>query len=273
MNQIKIPKYNEIYKVEEAFPLFQTLVGSRAYGMSRDESDYDYRAAHVFKPDYYITVDKKQNPTIEVKYEPIDAVSHELGHFLYLMKHSVHNVYEMIYSPYFEWYASEELKKEFTALYEKCFNPYLACLSYIGAMASAISGLAKAFEETNAEKAVKCFFLHHRLLASYTYVLRNKDDKKFPPLNISELHSLLGDDIPTLPSFEALHQAAKHSPTDVIGVLCEHIDDLKKEIETSIKDHKPVLIAKANESELVSNDELNNFYRKAVYELSKKESN
>lgn len=268
MNKIVIPEYTDIYKTEDTFPLFQTLVGSRAYGMSKSDSDYDYRAVHVFKPELYITVNKKHKATIEIKQDDIDAVSHELGPFLYLMKHSVHNVYEMIYSPYFKWYGSDELKKEFTALYEKCFNPYLACLSYIGAMASAISGLAKAFEETNAEKAVKCFFLHHRLLASYTYVLRNKDDKKFPPLNIEELHKLLGDEVPSLPSMEALYQAAEHSPKDVIGVLCEHIEDLKKEIETSIKEHKPILIAKANESELVSNEELDNFYRKAVYEIS-----
>lgn len=270
MNKIVIPEFKNTYKVANIKPLFQTLIGSHAHGLEHSSSDIDYRAVHVYNKDLYISINLDDIKTsIEVQEDKVDAVSYELGAFLNILNKGAHNAYEMVYSPYFEFYGSDELKKEFEDVCKACLNPYKLCISYIGAMASAISGLAKAFETMNAKKAIKCFFMHHRFLASYYYTLKHKDDNLFPPLLITELHKALSEDNPPpLPDINDLFEEASKEPEQVISLLCGNIDDLKDQIENIIKTQRPILINKIEETHKDNTELLNNFYRKAVYELS-----
>lgn len=269
MNKIVIPKFKDTYKVANIKPLFQTLIGSYVHGLEHTSSDIDYRAVHVYDKELYISVNNYIKTSIEVQEDKVDAISYELGAFLNILNKGAHNAYEMVYSPYFEFYGSDKLKEEFETVCKTCFNPYKLCVSYIGAMASAVSGLAKAFETMNAKKAIKCFFMHNRFLASYYYTLKYRDDNLFPPLLLEDLHKTLAEDNPpTLPNINDLIEEASKEPEKVIGLLCETIDDLKDQIENIIKTQRPILINKIEETHKDNTELLNNFYRKAVYELS-----
>ena len=269
MNKIVIPKFKDTYKVANIKPLFQTLIGSHVHGLEHPSSDIDYRAVHTYDKELYISVNKDIKTSVEVQEDNVDAVSYELGTFLNLLDKGAHNAYEMVYSSYFEFYGSDELKEEFEIVCKTCFNPYKLCVSYIGAMASAVGGLAKAFETMNAKKAIKCFFMHNRFLASYYYTLKYKDDNLFPPLLITELHKALSEDNPPqLPDINDLFEAASKEPEKVISLLCENVDDLKNQMENIIKTQRTILVHKIEETHKDNTELLNNFYRKAVYELS-----
>lgn len=269
MKKIQIPNFHDIYKDSKAIPLLQTVVGSYMTGLFDEDSDYDYRAVHVYNKDNYISVRSEIQSVLESKNGKIDGVSSELGAFLANIDKNSYNAYEIVNSHYTEFYGSDELKKEFENICKSCFNPYKLSNSYIGAMASAVAGLNKAFSTKDARKAIKCFFMHHRLLASYYYTLKNREDKLFPPTILSELHEKLGAEAPSaLPDISIMYTESKKDPDKIISILCEGLDELNAQMDNVIKMQKPILLEKIEKTKKDNSELLNNFYRKAVYELS-----
>lgn len=269
MKKIQIPNFYDIYKDSKATPLLQTVVGSYMTGLFDEDSDYDYRAVHVYNKDNYISVRSEIQSVLECKDGKLDGVSSELGAFLGNIDKNSYNAYEIVNSQYTEFYGSNGLKKEFENVCKNCFNPYKLCNSYIGAMASAVAGLNKAFNSKDARKAIKCFFLHHRMLASYYYTLKNREDKLFPTTILAELHKKLGASAPSaLPDINTMYAESKKDPDEAIKILCEGLDVINAQMDNAIKNHKPILLEKIEETKKDNTELLNNFYRKAVYEFS-----
>ena len=72
------------------------LLGSRAYGMAREDSDYDLRAIYQAPPRQLLTLDRPQD-TID-RTEP-DATMWELNHFARLAANANPNILELLWAP------------------------------------------------------------------------------------------------------------------------------------------------------------------------------
>ncbi|KKN86868.1 hypothetical protein LCGC14_0264300 [marine sediment metagenome] len=86
--------------MSERIEILKVLVGSRANGLSREDSDYDYRAVYVTPTSELLSLGTgkyKASAWVEGKNE--DNTSYELGHFLHLATKSNANILEMFVAP------------------------------------------------------------------------------------------------------------------------------------------------------------------------------
>jgi predicted nucleotidyltransferase len=97
--------------------LFKVLVGSRAHGLSTEESDYDYRGVHLVQTSEFLVL----GPAVELSH-PLEGAreadtSYELGHFLGMAAKCNPSALEVFRAPVVE---DTELGRSLRALF-----PYL----------------------------------------------------------------------------------------------------------------------------------------------------
>ncbi len=86
--------------MSERIEILKVLVGSRANGLSREDSDYDYRAVYVTPTSELLSLGTgKYKASAWVEGENEDNTSYELGHFLHLATKSNVNILEMFVAP------------------------------------------------------------------------------------------------------------------------------------------------------------------------------
>ena len=74
------------------------LTGSRAYGMEREDSDWDYRTITVPKTDEYLRI--RNNPSVQVaKDETLDLVHYDLRRFVELALKLNPTILELLWRP------------------------------------------------------------------------------------------------------------------------------------------------------------------------------
>lgn len=78
------------------------LVGSRAYGLDNEESDYDYRGIYVGFTAHVLSVTRKPKPVLTSNV-PNDCVVYEVEKFLSLAFANNPNILEMLFLPEFQY--------------------------------------------------------------------------------------------------------------------------------------------------------------------------
>jgi len=79
----------------------KTLVGSRAHGIEREDSDFDYRGVFVVPTNELLSIGAKIKNTSWIEGQT-DNTSWEIGHFLEMAIHSNPNVLEVFFAPVVE---------------------------------------------------------------------------------------------------------------------------------------------------------------------------
>jgi uncharacterized protein len=85
--------------------ILKVIVGSRAHGLAREDSDYDYRAVFVHPTSRLLSLGAKPNDTAWIEGTPqteggkIDDTAWEIGHFLNLATRSNPTILETFVAP------------------------------------------------------------------------------------------------------------------------------------------------------------------------------
>jgi len=118
----------------EIVPLYACESGSRAWGFSSKDSDYDVRWVYRHNTDWYLSLSKRDT-TIENKLEfnglEVDAVGWDLGKFLALAKNGNAMPFEWYWSA--PWYYSDpEFELAMKGNFEQYFSPLQMAYHYRG---------------------------------------------------------------------------------------------------------------------------------------------
>lgn len=99
MTELILQKLREIEKQENVRILYAAESGSRAYGLSHAQSDYDVRFIYVHPRDYYLKLEKTRD-VIELPInDMLDINGWDLKKYLQLLHDANPNVFEWIASP------------------------------------------------------------------------------------------------------------------------------------------------------------------------------
>lgn len=108
---------------KENLIIFETISGSRAYGLSTPESDTDIKGVFVLPKSKYYGLDYIE----QVNDENNDVVFYELGRFMELLSFNNPNIIELLYSPkdciLYKHSLIEQIKTE-KILSKKCRNTF-----------------------------------------------------------------------------------------------------------------------------------------------------
>ncbi len=89
---------NQSDKNESDTTILKVLVGSRAHGLAREDSDYDYRGVFVRPTTDILAVDAKPHDTNWLEGRK-DNTSYEIGHFLHLALQCNPSAMELLVAP------------------------------------------------------------------------------------------------------------------------------------------------------------------------------
>lgn len=251
--------------------LFKTVIGSRAYGTHRPDSDWDIRFVYTFKPEDYITVKTLQD---NVQYEDEDIVGMELGKFFNIILKSGSNALEMINSPYFEYYGND--KEEFINTCMSYYDPFITAKSLAGQHNSATKKVEYSLVNKDIKKVLKYSIVRVRLLVSMFYMLSNAGKRAYPPVVLNKLLEKLGEEKITEDVQALVRQSTSELTEDESKKLLDYywnqLDQMRYESDTLTQ----TAIAAANKAEAKLNKiitPLNKLYKKLVYELEEKNGN
>jgi predicted nucleotidyltransferase len=79
--------------------ILKTLVGSRAHGLHKPDSDYDYRGVYVIPTSELVSLGYKEKAVSWIEGEREDQTAYEVHHFLNLATHSNPSILEVMVSP------------------------------------------------------------------------------------------------------------------------------------------------------------------------------
>ena len=79
--------------------ILKTLVGSRAHGLHKPESDFDFRGVYVVPTSEILSLGYKEKGVSWVEGEKEDQTAYEVHHFLNLAVHSNPSILEVLASP------------------------------------------------------------------------------------------------------------------------------------------------------------------------------
>lgn len=108
---------------------FKALIGSRAYGIHREDSDYDWRGFFITPTREILSLNYKPK-VIETLNGEKDDTFYEIGHFIHLCMKANPNVLEILFSPIVE--TETEVASELKSLKSHLFSPLTAFKSFSG---------------------------------------------------------------------------------------------------------------------------------------------
>lgn len=269
------PPYNllenhPLIKEKKVNILFKTVVGSRAYGTQRSDSDWDIRFVYTYKPEDYITVKPLQD---NIQYGEDDIVGMELGKFFNILLKSGSNALEMIHSPYFEYYGND--KEEFINTCMSYYNPFITAKSLAGQHKQATMKLESSLMANDPKKTLKYVIVRTRLLVTMYYMLTNSNNK-FPPIELNKLLKEMGEDKTSEDVKALVNQAtsdiAEEESKNIMDYYWSQLEQMKQEsnvlIQTTIN-----ICSKVGTKPNHIIAPLNKLYKKLVYELEEKNGN
>ncbi|MEC2077180.1 nucleotidyltransferase domain-containing protein [Metabacillus fastidiosus] len=121
---------NEIEKKFDVKILYACESGSRAWGFSSEDSDYDVRFIYIHKKDWYLSIDQRRD-VIELPVSNLlDISGWELTKALRLFRKSNPSLFEWMYSGivYYEQYSVMEKMKQ---MIEKVYLPAASLHHYL----------------------------------------------------------------------------------------------------------------------------------------------
>lgn len=177
MKEKILQKLKEIEKQKDVEILFAVESGSRAWGFSSPDSDYDIRFIYKHKPDYYLSLWEKPDVIEFMTEDDLDGSGWDLRKTVKLLAKSNAPLLEWLFSPivYFE---NEVFATQMRELAVECFLPIAVLHHYLGT--------TKNFMEVCKLEEVK--------LKSYFYALRTAlagkwiiETNTFPPVAFADL--------------------------------------------------------------------------------------
>lgn len=115
------------------YTILKSLVGSRAHGLHREDSDWDWRGVFVQRTSEILSLNYKTKATQWLEGDE-DHVNYEIGHFLSLAQKANPSVLELLVSPQIETfpYGTVDLGKELIGLMPYMFDPQDAFNAFVG---------------------------------------------------------------------------------------------------------------------------------------------
>lgn len=112
--------------------IYNTLIGSRAVGINKEDSDYDYRSIFVEKTSKLLSLDYQKDQTQSIK-DNTDNVSYEIERFLRLAQKANPSILEMLVTdPDKHVIVSTKYSDELRSMFSKLFSPIDALKSFSG---------------------------------------------------------------------------------------------------------------------------------------------
>ncbi len=173
-----LQKLEQIEKENGVKILLACESGSKAWGFSSKDSDFDIRFIYVHEISFYLSIERKYEQ-IEIKEDKYDFVGWDLKKALHLLRKSNPSIFEWINSP-IVYLKDDEFFKELKKLSEISFNPKTLMYHYLG--------MAKQNSKYVLQKNVE--------IKKYLYILKSlfslewlEKNKTVPPVEFDKLYS------------------------------------------------------------------------------------
>ncbi len=221
--------------------LYACESGSRAWGFSSPDSDYDVRFVYVRPLDDYLKLAPERD-VIEREYPEwdIDLAGWDLKKALPLFAKSNPSFYEWLNSP-IAYIVDEDFRKEVREMEEACFNPKASFHHYYG---TAVSHDLRYLERNGI--TLKRFLYYFRSLLCCGWVLERKTP---PPVRFDVLFREM---LPTEPLREKTREllrlkseSKENDTSEVDEVLIDYANGLRDILEC-VKD---VITCRAEETD------------------------
>jgi len=174
MKQDIIRRLNKIMGIHDVHIIYACESGSRAWGFSSEDSDYDVRFLYAHPPEWYqsISVEHKRDVIEDTKDFPFDIVGWDIRKALKLLGKSNPQLIEWTRSPIV--YMEDPGYKQFSLIIDRCFSQRKSMYHYIN--------MSEHTRKTYLEGS-------HILLKKYFYAIR--------PLLACLYMERVGNNIPT----------------------------------------------------------------------------
>jgi uncharacterized protein len=250
MREIILEKLKEIEDKNNVIILFAIESGSRGWGFSSSDSDYDVRFVYKHNPDWYLTIEENRD-VIELPVNKIlDINGWDIRKALRLSVKSNFVLWEWLQSP-IVYIESDNFREKMLNVINNRFSPIGVAHAYLS--------LAKRTMETHYTKdtiLIKKYFYIIRPLSSALWVIKNKT---VPPMEFKDSLILFGDNKPFIKALDEL-MVKKANSTE--SDLCERIPEIDSVIDaTLIKIENEI---KELPKESCDLDIINKFYREVV---------
>lgn len=176
-----VEKLQEIEKQHQIKLLYVAESGSRDWGVSSIDSDYDVRGIFLSTTDEYLSIDEPKETIEWIENQWFDVGAWDLRKTLRLLRKSNSVIFEWLQSP-IVYQQLGRIKEDLLALAAVYFQPFYTVYHYRG-----IAKKASASTEGENIRLKKWFYLLRALLAAYWVVQKGT----IPPMQLADLLVLL----------------------------------------------------------------------------------
>ncbi|WP_264524740.1 nucleotidyltransferase domain-containing protein [Flavobacterium sp. N502536] len=177
MNEKILKKLKEIEIQKDVKILLAVESGSRAWGFTSPDSDYDIRFIYKHKPEYYLSLWEQPDVIEFMTEDNLDGSGWDLRKSIKLLAKSNAPLIEWLFSPVV-YFQDDAFAKQMREIAVECFSPIAVLHHYLGT--------TKNFMEVCEMEEVK--------LKSYFYALRTAlsgkwiiENNTFPPVAFNDL--------------------------------------------------------------------------------------
>ena len=186
MQQQIIDKLSHIAANNDLYFLFAAESGSRAWGFSSPDSDYDVRAVYICPPEYYLSIDKQKDTFEFIENEWFDVGGWDIRKALRLLRKSNAVLVEWLRSP-MVYGRDEAFVNALNALLPQYVQAAPLLHHYRGIAINAM----KTMDLHQPLRLKKWFYVLRPLLAARWAVLQGG----IPPMTLAELMAAWPNDV------------------------------------------------------------------------------
>jgi uncharacterized protein len=174
-----ISKLSKIEKNENIKILYACESGSRAWGFSSPDSDYDIRFIYINNLEWYLSI-KKMKDTIDLPIDEneLDISGWDLKKTFTLISKSNAVIWEWLQSPII-YIEEKDFKKDLLKTANKYYSLKSSCFHYLAIARNTIQKII-----VDDKIIIKKYFYILRPLLSANWIINNKT---IPPMNLFEL--------------------------------------------------------------------------------------
>jgi predicted nucleotidyltransferase len=208
----------ELNRLERDFEIkicYAVEAGSRAWGTSSKDSDYDVRFIYVHKKDWYLSIDQKRDVIEHPINEKLDLSGWDLRKALQLFRKSNPSLLEWLHSN-IVYYQDFSLLEKMKQLEDQVFQPKASLFHYLN-MAKANFRVCLQTESINS----KCYLNVIRPILACIWI---EKQNRFPPNEIKQLINQLIKDEEIKQGLMALieRKMNRDDPSYVVDLLLIH---------------------------------------------------
>ncbi len=184
MRDIILQKIEEIESSNEVKILFACESGSRAWGFSSPDSDYDVRFVYAHHADWYLTIEDRKDIIELPVNEVLDISGWDIRKALKLFRSSNSVIYEWLQSPI--------IYKEEQGFIQDLFSMRSEFYSLRSGLHHYLSMTLNAFQTDlqDEEFKLKKYFYALRPILAASWII---DKQECPPMEFSKLRALVSD--------------------------------------------------------------------------------